>query len=379
MRMIRMIALVASGAALSMSAACGGGNGARAAQTQRSGVVSLANGSAAIGFETYQRLGYRMEWKSQPVMRQRSEIRFFDVFGGEVVVHDTGNIISVMEKTTGSVRWSDKLGDSIVRYVGNVKLDDGRLLTSSETEARIIDVRTGELQARQQLAALANTKPNVVGNIAVYGCSTGEVLGHNLVSGYKQWGHKLDESINAGIASNGTRVAAVSRTGRVAVLAARRGRLVSATKMYSGTEVDPAMSNDGLYLAGLDQSVWAFDLLTGEDLWRVRTGSRLVDKPVFHGRTVYVSLPDRGFSALRSRDGKVKWSAAGVAGEAVAVRDGRLLVWDGSVMTTLDLDDGAVIERVELAGVSHVVADGFADGDLYLAWSRGPVVKLSPR
>lgn len=377
MRQLWKVGLVCiAGGSLAVAGCAGSGSGGG---EQARAEVRAVNGSAEIGYEAWKRLGYRLEWKSQPILQGNSRVRFFDVFDGEVVVHDTGNIISVMEKTTGAVRWSDKLGESIVRYVGNVKLDESRILASSETEARILDARTGELLDRQRLAVLANTKPKVVGNIAVYGCTTGEVLGHNLVSGYKQWGHLLDQTIEADIAENGPNVAAVSGTGRVAVLEARRGGLIAATKMYDGAGASGAMTSGMVVYPSLDQSLWAFDTLTGKDLWRVRTQTPLSEKPVAHDRTVYVSLPDRGFSAVSMRSGEVEWSTPGVRGEVVAVRGERLIVWDGSGLTSLDIDDGAVVERVDLPGASKVEADGFIDGDLYIAWTRGPVLKLSPR
>ena len=67
-----------------------------------------------------------------------------------------------------------------------------------------------------------------------------------------------------------------------------------------------------------------------------------------------------------------------MGGTVIGMRSGRPIVWDGSVVTLLNNDDGSVYASVELPGVSRLVMDGFTDGTLYAASDMGLVIRLVP-
>jgi len=329
--------------------------------------------------DPYVALRYRLDWIGYPIVSREAEVQFFDPYPDIVIVHDSRNTLTVMDAATGANRWSLNLGNPLNKFVGNVRLD-GELLVSAETEAMFFDLRTGEMKKRQAMGELVNTRPVVFGNIAVYGCATGEVVGHNLFSGYKQWGYKLRGRITANPVRVGSLVGVVSQAGDVVFLDPASGASYSRRRqIFAGLENDPVAGEGILYIAGVDQSVWAIAAEDARVVWRDRTSFPLHAQPSYHDGRLYVAVPHDGFVAYDGGTGSRLWTNPQVQGEAIALRNDRLIVWDGREVTALEAATGDVAYRAELPGVSRLVSDRFADGYLYAVHRSGEVRKFSPR
>jgi outer membrane protein assembly factor BamB len=285
----------------------------------------------------------------------------------------------VLETSTGRVRWSLELGSPLERFVGTAQAANGDLLCCQQGEIQVLDAKTGVLKDRQRLEVIANTRPVVFDSMVIFGCPTGEVLAHNLNSGYKQWGHKLLGAIIADPVRIGDNVAAVSSGGEVVILDPRRGMRIGAAKVFGGTDANPAASERSVFIASLDQSLWSFDQFGGPARWRERTEFPLRQDPAYHDGSVYVAIPGQGLVCFNSEDGSRTWTAAGLSGEVVGVRGGQLIVWDGKVASTVDMQRGDVVARVNLPGIKLVMTDAFVDGNLYTSTAKGEVSKFSPR
>lgn len=378
---------VASLAALAgVVAGCEGGGGRSSAGGPARSAVSYGETSAlpavqkAESFDAMTTLGYRAEWVGYAVMPGGRRVRYADVFDDVIAVHNSGNLLSVLESSTGAVRWSLELGSPLERFVGTARSASGDILACQQGEIMVLDAKTGVLKDRQRLAVIANTAPAVVGNMVIFGCPTGEVLAHNLISGYKQWGHMLSGTVTADPVRVGeNNVAVVSAGGDVVILDARRGTQIGRSKIFGGSDAAPGASDSAVFVASLDQSVWGFSETGGRELWRVRTERPLREPPVFHEGNVYVAVPEQGLVCLSASDGVRQWTAAGVGGSVIGVRGGRLLVWDGRIATTIDPQRGDVIARVELPGLQSLNPDAFVDGNLFAVGIRGEVGKFSPR
>ncbi|HBS28302.1 MAG TPA: hypothetical protein DEB06_02370 [Phycisphaerales bacterium] len=326
------------------------------------------------------RLGYAPQWNASAPVSRGQRIKFVDAFDDMLIAHETGNTVSVLEPSTGARRWSLDLAGPLAKFIGNLRLPEGDVLSASEDEVFVLDGRSGVIKKRQKLAVLANTRPVLAGNTVVFGCGTGEVLGHNLISGYKLWGFQMPGAIEGDLAVIGPFVGAVSQTGEIVVLDPARGASVGRARIFDGVNVPPASSEDSMFIAGRDRSVWGFTALTdSKPLWRVRTERPLRDRPVHHEGTVFVTIAERGLTALDAFTGEVKWSNKDATGSVVAVRRGRLIVWNGETAFAVDPERGDIHERTELPGVSRIVFDAFVDGNAYLVEPAGLVQKFSPR
>lgn len=326
----------------------------------------------------YERLGYRIEWKGLPVVSRRQTPMFVDVFGDRVVFQDTGNTMTVMDAATGRSIWAAEVDNPSSRFIGNARQGD-RLFSSSDNELFVLDIRTGEILERHRLAVVANSGPTLAGNIACFGGSAGQLLGHNLASSFKLWGYQLDGAITARPVIVGDTVAAVSQRGEVVFVNPANGSSTGITRIFSGLANNPVAGDGTLFIAGTDQSVYAFSPEGGRQLWRVRTPYPIVDQPSFVNGRLYVHVPNEGITAYAAGSGAVLWRNAEARGTVLGVRGGRLIVWDGATAYVLDQDRGETIEKVPLSGVHTLLMTQPVDGDLYVVMRDGWVERHSPR
>ncbi len=383
----RPVALIAGLCAASLSA-CSSGSGSATQDSQASSASSYTPNESVnrpiepAGDERYQALralGYRLEWTGFAVVPNRREVEYVDVWDDIIAVHESANSLSVIETSTGSLRWNQKLSERIAKFVGTARTSSGDIVSVSETEAYLLDDQSGVLTDRQDLATLANTRPVVDGMMLVVGGTTGELLGHNLGSGFKAWGYQLGGPIRSAPFNVGDAVGAVSDVGEVVVVDPRSGTSIMRTTIYDGIDSRPVASQNLVYIAGRDQSVWAFSTLGGDVRWRVRTEHRLRAQPALHDGRLLIEIPGEGLVSLDAGTGERQWAIPDLGGEVIAERDGRLIVWDGGSLTSVDAGRGGVVERRSLPDVDFAVTNRFVDGDLYLVESGGRIQKYSPR
>lgn len=336
--------------------------------------------SQALAADPYTVIGYRPVWKSVAQVANRHAISHLDVTGEEVLAMDSSNILTYIDAASGKVRWAVDLGDSLARFYG-AGVWRGMVWSVGDTVMYFLDSRTGEVLDRQRLDALARTRPAIVGDIAVFGTSRGEILGHNMRAGFKGWGFGYDRASTVTVppVQVGAAVATVTNRGELLVIDALSGRLVGSNSLYDAMVGTPVADDDTVYCASLDQSVWAFAAYGGEQRWRVRTSERITGQAALLGDRLFIELPGEGFACMRTSDGSRVWTAQGVKGDALGVRGGRLLVWDGSTMTVLDMTRGDVVDTAQIQGVSKLVTDNFVDGNLYAATADGSITRYEPR
>ncbi len=332
--------------------------------------------------DAYSNLGYRHEWTGFPTMTTGGQIEFFDILGDVLVVQETSSTVSVLEAGSGSLRWFDQVASPLTKFVGNLR-DDKRLLCTSESEVYFFDLETGNITEKQALDKVVNTRPAIVGDRLVVGTSVGEVFGQLKTGGFRVWGNTVNGALQNNPVRMGDLLGFVSSTGEIIILDGVTGRASMRTRIYSGTQVEPVASDSLMFVASTDHSLYAFSPSRPEPVWRLRTDSPLRHQPTYHDGRVYCAIDGTGMVAFDARgangDAVKLWTAGNVLGSVIAVRNNRLVVWDGSNAILLDPNDGSVIERVALKNVAIARADQFVDGNLYLVSHDGVVVKLLPK
>lgn len=337
--------------------------------------------AAAVPMQTdeFAKLGYRIDWRGFSTMLPGSTVKFFDIFGDIVVAHGSGGVVTVMESKNGSTRWSDQAANELTKFVGNIR-DLDRLIISSDSEAFFYDVASGTLKARQKLAIVTNTRPVQVNDILVYGGASGQVLGHLTLNGFKQWGAMMKGPIEADpLAVGRGRVALVSSGGDFYVIDGGTGLIQARGTMFAGTQAPIAASEKLVFIASEDHSLYAMSIDEGRQLWRIRTDAPLRKAPVFHDGRVFCDMGEGGMSAFESATGKQVWSNPKVSGTVVAVRNKRLVVYNGATAVTLDPAKGTIIDTVTLTNIKMLKPDAFVDGNMYAVSGNGVIAKLAPR
>lgn len=351
------------------------GDGGERMGASRTGAASTQGAEAPV--DPWAPLGYRLDWRGFPVLTRSEGVARVGVFDEGVLVQDRSNTVTLMDHDTGRNLWVSQVARPTARFVGNGVSGD-RFLICTDNEIYFLDDQTGNLLDRQSLALIINTPPVVVGDIAVFGSATGELLGHSLVSGFKQWGYQLRGSIQAPPVSIGPDVGAVSQNGDVLIVDPATGASVGRANIFGGLENRPVADERTMYIASVDQSVYAFTSRDARRVWRHRTESPITAQPALVAGVLYVAIPGDGLVALDSLTGDVLWTNPDMSGAAVASLGDEVMVWDGSALHALDAETGVVQERLELPEATRVFAHPVEDGDLYVVTSDA-VAKYSPR
>ncbi len=329
----------------------------------------------------YAKLGYRVDWIGYPVVTTREGLALLTPYDDVVLALDGGGNVTAMSAANGSARWSDQVASDLTQFVG-LQRSGNRVIASAEGDVYQLDLDTGNLLNRQAYEKIVSTAPVLYSNLAIYGTGSGELMAHLLSSPIprvKQWGHALPGAIDFNPVLIGQTVGAVSQQGVVVFVDAASGSLVGRNQMYRGVATHPVASSGAMFVASLDQSVYAFRPEGGLLIWQYRTPVPLRQQPTVRGKAVFVGVDGVGLVALDTARGTVLWTAKGVRGTVIGATKNRLVVWDGKTATLLDADRGDVIERVDLPKLRMLKFDKPEDGNLYAVSESGVVAKFVPR
>lgn len=336
-----------------------------------------ARASISIPDETFSLLGYKRTWTGFAEVGRNTGIRFLETYDDLIIIQDNASTVTALDAVTGARRWRNPIGTSLSKFVGIVRFR-GRVAVCGETEVFLLDQATGQTLERQPYAKVVGAAPLQIDSRLVFGTGLGRVFSHSLGSGLTLWENSVQGAIETAGIRVGVAVAFVSITGNIVFIEPATNSLLGLGHIYAGTSVPLASSNRLLFIASLDQSLYAFSPAGRLPIWRVRTEAPLADAPVHHAGVVYCTIPGRGMTAFDAQTGDELWVAPDVGGTVIGMRSGRPIVWDGTVVTLLNSDDGSVYASVELPGVSRLVMDGFTDGTLFAASDMGLVIRLVP-
>ncbi|MDX2117987.1 MAG: PQQ-binding-like beta-propeller repeat protein [Planctomycetota bacterium] len=325
----------------------------------------------------YAKLGYRRDWSGFPVVMPGGSIRQVTVADDLVLVQDTGTTVTALSASNGSPVWAQQLGSPLTRFYGLDRVDAG-VLVSSDAEAFVIDVKSGTYRSRHAFDKVINTPPVVVGDLAFYGTSVGELLSHRISNGLKYRGVALSGAITQPPVRVGGLIGAVNQSGEVMFVDASTATLQSRAKVFGGLATRPISDGNAMYFACLDQSVYAYSP-AGTQIWRFKTAASLRSQPAIFAGTIFVTVPGEGMVALDAGMGTVKWRNSALAGEVIAVRKNDLIVWDGSFLNRVDAVHGEIVAKFKMNGVAQYVVDKFEDGALFAVSTSGVVTRFVTR
>ena len=335
--------------------------------------------SFPINHEEYARIGYRVSWIGYPPV---SSVRYLETYPDIVVAMDGSGTVTVMEQGTGQNRCSDQLGAPQTRFVGLAR-DNSRIVCASDGEAFLVDPQTCTLTTRQKFEKLVATEPVRYGDLIILGTPSGELMAHmtRIASGVKAWGFRLGGAIEHKPVLIGEAVGAVSQQGEVLFLDALSGSLMGRSFVYSGLAVDPVADDHLMYVAGLDQSIYAFAPQGATLIWRVRTAYPLRTQPTVHAGRLYCAIPNQGLTAFDASSGQVVWKCKDFKGTVVGTSHKNLVGFDREAheAVTIDAERGDVVERAKAPGAVMMKTDRFDDGNLFVVSSSGLVAKFQPK
>ncbi|MBY0111760.1 MAG: PQQ-binding-like beta-propeller repeat protein [Phycisphaerales bacterium] len=355
---------------------------APAAEKPAPAAVSGPIGGYAISDANFLELGYKRDWTAFPFVGKGQRLQLLQPAGDIVLALETGSTVTAIETSNGAIRWANELTNPLTRFVGLARSGDS-VQVSADNELWELAATSGSISKRQPFARIVNTPATTVGNVLVYGTTTGHISAHRTDMGVERWAFLLRGSIDqkpiiALGSGDDTVVGAVAQTGAFAFINAKSGRPTGRGSIFGGISTDPIAAQGLMIVAGRDQSLWGIST-DGEVAWRLRCDLPLTRQPATDGTTVWCQLGTEGLSAVDAKTGKVIWSNRVVEGSVIGIRAGQLLVWNGAVALLLDKDRGDIIRSFVIPQTASLQTDKFEDGNLYAVSDKGVVVRFVPR
>jgi outer membrane protein assembly factor BamB len=333
-----------------------------------------------IDHDGWGELGYQWEWTGYPPLARNAVIDHATAYDDVLTFLGSGSTLSVLEANTGKVRWSRQIDRPTTRFVDPVRRDN-ILYAASDTDLWEIDLKNGNTIDRDSLGTLANTPPLLIDNLAIFGTLSGELFAFQMENDFKLWSYRLDGPINQPAIDLGEgMIGAISENGEIRTLDATNAFTGMTTRIAGGSDTTLLTDYFGIYVASLDQSLYAFDIADGFRFWRVRSSAPITVQHTLHEGMVYASTRDQGLMAIDASSGDIVWNNPEISGwVTTVVDDAELIVFSGFEMLAIDKDRGDIIARTTLNGISGVRTDAQVDGNIYIITLDGGVAKFGRR
>jgi outer membrane protein assembly factor BamB len=340
-----------------------------------------------IVHDDWAKLGYRLDWVGYPPVTQGQSIAYIAAYDDLVLVQETGSTLSALKAAGGSTLWSNQLADPLHKFVGVTRGGSGagKIYAVSSAELFVLDAATGTLIERQRLSNIATSWPLLVApDVIVVGTGANQVMAHMSVgstTGVKLWGQGIEGAVRSAPVQVGPLVGAVSDSGEVLFVDPATGSLVRGERMLrKGSGTDPVSDGSTMYVAGLDQSLWAFHPTEGVR-WRRQTPHPITSQPVFHDSRVFCTFRETGLNSINPDNGRTFWASKNVRGTPIVFgKNNTAVVWDGIANAWLiDSARGDVIAASTFENIREIRADKPTEGNLYVVSQSGLVAKFVPR
>lgn len=325
----------------------------------------------------WREIGYRWDWNAFPVMLEGQGPLRAEPHNEIVVFQETGGTISGIDDRVGETIWSNRPAGDLTKFTGMARRDNF-VFVSSESELFSLDATTGELVDRQRFEKLISTDVVMLGDQVVVGTATGELMGHYLPAGIRIYGHDMEGTFDEDLIAVGSVVGGVTSTGRVICVDPVTQRQTGLNSIFSGPGAPLAASEELMFVASLDQSLYAFRGADARLVWKKLTPSPITETPVYHEGVIYCSLADTGLTAFDAATGNMLWESLGQMGRVIGIRNGRLMVFDGVSLAVVEPQRGVVYDTINLSNVFHITSAPFVDGAIYLTSREGVVAKFVP-
>ncbi|USN98928.1 MAG: PQQ-binding-like beta-propeller repeat protein [Phycisphaeraceae bacterium] len=373
------------------------GTKASAKQPAAIGVVTTSRG-VRIVHDDWATLGYRWEWSTTPLAAGRGVVGSVDILGDVIAVQSKDAWTALVQANTGNRLWQVRNTSPLTEFEGNVRVNDV-LISCARPELFIMELGSGNLIARQPVDVVISTPPLIDGGLAVFGTPTGRVLCHRFgkasgeplpppfADGAMAWEYSLDGAITATPVQLGGLAGVVTQAGEVFFVDIASGSGAGRSQISGGVATDPVTDGQTMFVASLDQSIYAFQPGRSTWTWRYRTADPLRIQPTCHDGVLYLDVPSEGLIAFdvsgdslgTERYGRKLWVNSNVVGRVVAMRSDELIVWDGKSATLVDKVGGDTIASIKLPKFTRLIPSTFVDGDLYALAENGLLAKFSPR
>ncbi len=378
-------ALLASGLALAAALAGTAFAQDKAEDTAAARKAALAALEAryVVGPAAADDFGLRIVWQTEPLATKDAEGSLVTPGSDSYWFGDNAGSIVRIRRDNGETVWRSSTNLGLEKIVALEHLPAGRndnVYVLTDLGGVALDATTGNLVRRTRYSQLPSNVPAVYGPSMIYGTRTGLCSWFQYGTGYNWRATTLGGHVVAPVTVSGQLALIGSTNGTVLCMDAASAGVMWTRRLSAGVETAIAVDGDACFVAGRDQSLWAFDLMRGRVLWQYFTQSALVNPPVRIADGLYLQIPGEGLVSFNpgteKPDGEVRWKSK-AKGNVLARVGTDLMAWDaaGRTLTAVDAGTGRIVREVSLPKVKALVFDT-SRGDLFVSDESGNVERL---
>ncbi|UCC29095.1 MAG: PQQ-like beta-propeller repeat protein [Phycisphaerales bacterium] len=294
-----------------------------------------------------------------------------------------GGVLFALTANTGLVRWAAKLteADHRIYSPAHIRTADGAgpVVIPTSTKVFIHDRFTGDI-IRSFAPESAVGSPAVgYDDVLLVGGADGRFyslrLNHPLArEPFKLWAVEVDGRVTAApVLYAHNMLLFASQGGMVYSCRAADKTLNWVFRANGPITGDPAVDESGVYVAGLDRSLYRLHLSSGRMLWRVRFPQPLDEGPIVTAHTVYQYCPGHGLSAIDADTGREKWRSDNARAFLAHTRNGDIVFTGDHRLEVVDHDSGHVRHSIEAPADTRTVSNRNDDA-VYLLGRDGRVL-----
>lgn len=340
-----------------------------------------------LGPATAADLGFRVSWQTGALATTGAQAQRMSVSADSVWFGDSVGSVVRLRRDNGETVWRASTNPGIERITGIEHLPAGKrdeVFVVTDLNSVALDAATGTMVRKSNFSHLPSKEPAVFGPSMVYGSSTGLCCWFQYGSGFNWRASSLGGNIVAPVTVAGPVVLVGSTSGAVYALDAASAEILWTRRLTAGVEAKIAADDRACFVAGIDQSVWAFDLSNGRVQWQHFTTSPLRNPPSRIGDGLYVQIPGEGLVSFNPApqdkpDGEIRWRST-AAGDVVSAAGTRLYAWEARTrtMTVVDAGSGRVVHVARIPHAAQLLFTSPVDGDLVVMASDGRIESLAP-
>jgi outer membrane protein assembly factor BamB len=352
-------------------------------RTERRAAQAALDERYVVGPTVADDFGYRIVWQTEPLVTLDATMQVLGASQDSLWMGDSAGSVVRIRRDNGEVVWRASTNQGVERMLGIEYLPTPRhdnAYVVNELGMVTLDAVTGNVLRRARFSQLPATEPSVFGSYLVFGTRTGLTSWFQYVTGYNWRSTTIGGAVNGRITIGGDMAIAAGTNGTVMALSAGTAGVVWTRKLSAGVEASVAADDVACYVAGRDQSLWAFDLMRGRVLWQYFTQTPLLNPPARVGDGLYLQIPGEGLVSFvpqpaEKPDGEVRWKSKAPGNVLAQVRSD-VMVWDRAsrTLTAVDVATGRIVREAKLPKVEAIRFA--ADSTVVVASADGRIQRL---
>jgi len=325
--------------------------------------------------------GLRVYWQLRVPLEPGERITDAYLVDDQIYVGTDTGFVYALDARTGVLRWTQQFTRGGYRLRRPCHLGD-RTVIVTPPEIIQFDRHFGTAIRLVELRFPAGTAPVTDGRRIFIGGLDRRMYAFDPDRDFETWKAGANAQIVSKPVLRGPYLYYASDGGAVYACRAVDKRLHWIARTIGAVAADLVVTDDGIFVASRDRSLYLLDPEVGGRRWRVRLSSPLLEPPVVVDGVAYQYSADDGLVAIETGgvqiENRIRWTfPRGRSLLTASDRFAYVLTADGRI-AVLRQDDGTVLHEVLAPGLNLPMPDA-RETVLYLAGSDGRVVCLRTR